>query len=270
MNGIADSVASPAAQLTGIVACCTVAYYWNSPAARNAVMSVSIEAIRFFSRLQLLSNHMLRGCRDLASGILCCLDTGAECPDVYLVRDGERVCDLLPGAIPDCSYDMIMCEAEAGKYFVRFDAPPATIEFSPVGDVLVVADIHYAGHTYMIDNLPAHCIADSILFDRPHVQWLMKRFHETSIFDEDYSVDVMTGGLKQIRLSSHLYIEMGTDGFKVRCNGNLKIDVGEHHDDPVWRNLTEADIADTSGQHTHNSQSSDSSYDLVEEITVES
>lgn len=270
MNGIADSVASPAAQLTGIVACCTVAYYWNSPAARNAAMSASIELIRFFSRLQLLSNHMLRGCRDLASGILCCLDTGSERPDVYLVRDGERVCNLLPGAIPDCTYDMIMWEVEAGEYFVRFDAPPATLEFSPVGEVFVVANINYAGHPYMIDNLAAHCIADSVLFDRPHVQWLMKRFHKTSIYDEDYSVDVMTSELKQIRLSSHLYIEMGADGFKVRCNNNLRIDVDNHHDDPVWRNLTEADIADSSGQSTHNSQSSDSSYDLVEDITVES
>jgi hypothetical protein len=165
---------------------------------------------------------------------------------------------------------MIMCEVGAGEHFVRFDAPPSTIEFSPVGEVFVVANINYAGHTYMIDNLAAHCIADSVLFDRPHVQWLMKRFHKTSIYDEDYSVDLMTSELKQIRLSSHLYIEMGADGFKVRCNNNLKIDVDNNPDDPVWRNLTEADITDSSGQNTHNSQSSDSSYDLVEDITVES
>jgi len=263
MNSITEPTANSVLQIGSVVACCTIAYCWHSGLTRNTLTASSINLIRIFSRLQLYGNHMFKGCKYIASVLFCCSIDESAMDKTYAVLDGKEL-------IQDAdNFDMIIREVDVAdegapkKYFVRGDCIGATRQFVPVPSSFFVATITHNGAEYPIEGLDAHSIEGAILFDRPHVQWLLQKFHGKNIYDDDYSVSLLTKDLKQVAVTSRACVKLSKTGFQVLGQSDLKINLEVCEEQPVWRNLDESDIAGLAENTSQSSNSSDSSYEMI-------
>ena len=206
---------------------------------------------------------MYKGCKYLASVVFCCPPDGSIMDNTYAVLDGKELSQ------DQDNFDMIIREVDVKeedtvrKYFVRGDCVGATKQFVPVASSFFVANITHNGAEYTIDDLYSHSIEGAILFDRPHVQWLLNKFYGKNIYDDDYSVTLLTTDLKQIVVTSKACIRVFKTGFEVLGESDLKINLEVCDEQPVWRNLTETDIAGQQENNSQSSNSSDSSYEMV-------
>ena len=263
MNSLSEPIANPVLQISSIVACCTIAYYWRSGVPKDTLSSASINLIRIFSRLQLCGNHMFKGCKYLASVVFCCPHDESMMDNTYAVLDGKEL------SLDEDNFDMVIREVDVAdgdtvnRFFIRGDCAGATKQFVPVASSFFVANITHNGIEHTIDGLDSHSIEGAILFDRPHVQWLLCKFHNKNIYDDDYSVSLLTTNLKQILLTSKACVRLTKTGFKVLGESDLKINLEVCEEQPVWRNLSEADITGVPENNSHSSNSSDSSYEMV-------
>ena len=280
----ADNVAAVIAKITGILACGAAAYLWTGSSADITLAGLSWRTIRIISKLQLCSTGMLRNARCIILRALCCDYQTLPKNRLFLVREGKETEINETDDISAIPHDMViheqhtmLSEGEDRVLYARCDSPSTETTLEPAHGIFMAVTVVFEGRTYEMKDMASLCVIGTRIFDRVHLQWYMMRFHGIEILDEPYELNILTSGFEQLTILPADYVLVARAGFIVHGRSRppkaygtdgagLTIDTHQCEEPHVWRNLTEADIAGTES-HVSGSTSSDSSYDMMEEVS---
>lgn len=240
---------------SALVISSSIVIYINKNQSINKIaMNCAWNGMRTVSQLQIWYNGMFSNC----CGLWCNYKVPYTDKCLLIICEGKQIettkmvtshvdfkylqnYDLIiykypnPSSIQDNESD-----CSSSILYKRYTELPETLDDSiNFKSLFIVANIRYDEKVYTIENIDSLIIPNTLIFDRPYMQWYMFTFHGLEIFDEPYTVELLDNEMSEVIFDHTKHIKLGNNNFTI-CNS-------KNCDGLAWRGiLHQSDIDDIS------------------------
>ena len=223
----------------------TIIYINNNHYINKIGMTCAWNGMRIVSKFQIWYNNMFTQlcsyCQSKDDRTLSIVCEGSVKKVCILHKDDKKYIQQYNN-----NYDIVIHEypnsRNSDSIYKRYDSIPITIkETVPIFSLFVIVNIKHDGKSYPVENINSLTIPKTKIFDRAYTQWYMCKFHNLTIYDDDYEIELLDQTMQELSFNHTKFIKIHEKHSTIE--DNVPSDVF------AWRTiLTQSDIDDSSNK----------------------